>query len=79
MALGIKRYTYVSKLFGNIEDVLVNNTRKIFDELRMSISKLSAVRSTYDTTLSTIKADAKERIHNLIEELSKLENVGANI
>lgn len=79
MALGIKRYTYVSKLFGNIEDVLVNNTRKIFDELRMSISKLSAVRSTYDTTLSTIKADAKERIYNLIEELSKLENVGANI
>ena len=32
-----------------------------------------------DTTLSTIKADAKERIYNLIEELSKLENVGANI
>ena len=79
MALGIKRYTYVSKLFGNIEDVLVNNTRKIFDELRMSISKLSAVRTTYDTTLSTIKSDAKERIYNLIEELSKLENVGANI
>jgi len=79
IALGIKRYTYVSKLFGNIEDVLINNTRKIFDELRISIGKLSTVRNNYDTTLSTIKTDAKERIYNLIEELSKLEDDGANV
>ena len=79
MVLGIKRYTYVSKLFGNIESVLVNSTRKIFDELRISIGKLSIVRNTYDTTINTIKTDAKERIYRLIEGLSKVENDGANV
>lgn len=79
MVLGIKRYTYVSKLFGNIESVLVNSTRKIFDELRISIGKLSIVRNTYDTTINTIKTDAKERVYRLIEGLSKVENDGANV
>lgn len=75
MALGIKKYSYISRTFGNIENVLTENTRKIFDELRMSVGRLSSIRTTYDDTVASIKKEASDKVCKLIEDLSKTENV----
>ena len=74
MVLGIKRYAYISKTFSNIEAVLNNSTRKIFDELRMSIGRLSSIRTTHDDNISNIRKEAAEKVYKLIEELLKTEN-----
>lgn len=75
MALSIKKYSYISRIFGNIEDVLTENTRKIFDELRMSVGRLSNIRTTYDNTVASIREEASDKVYKMIEELSKTENV----
>lgn len=75
MALGIKKYSYISRIFGNIEDVLTENTRKIFDELRMSVGRLSNIRTTYDDTVASIRKEASDKVYRMIEELSKTKNV----
>ena len=74
MVLGIKRYAYISKTFSNIEAVLNNSTRKIFDELRMSIGRLSSIRTTHDDNISNIRKETAEKVYKLIEELLKTEN-----
>ena len=75
MALGIKKYSYISRTFGNIENVLTENTRKIFDELRMSVGRLSSIRTTYDDTVASIKKEASDKVCKLIEKKKKTENV----
>lgn len=75
IALSIKKYSYISRIFGNIEDVLTENTRKIFDELRMSVSRLSNIRTTYDNTVASIRGEASDKVYIMIEELSKTKNV----
>lgn len=78
MALGIKRYTHLSKVFADVEQVLTNNTRKIFEIVRIAINDLSNIRAAYDSALKGINDEAASKVYELIQELGNTENDGIN-